>query len=313
MPPMSHPFASTMTRTALPGWRSEIAHGRRVARALFALTKPRLATMSVLTTAVAYVAARPTWSFGSSAVLLLGTALSAAGALALNQWRERDTDCVMTRTSRRPLPQHELTPAVALAWSAALAVSGVAVLAAGVNGLAAALSAATIVVYAFVYTPLKRRTRWATEVGAISGALPPLIGWAAAEGGIGAMGWWLFAVLFFWQMPHFFAIGWVCRRDYCAAGFPLLPAADRDGRRTARWSLAYATALVMVSLVPVAVGACGLIFALVATGAGGAMAYRAWQFVRATDDRESSARRLFLASLAYVPLVLIALVVERCR
>lgn len=299
-------------RAGLRRWRADTAEWSSLARALIVLTKPRLATMSVLTMAVAYAAARPTWTVGFALTLVVGTALSAAGALALNQWHERDTDCLMSRTSGRPLPRRELTPGIAFAWSGALAIGGVTVLALRVNLFIALLSAATIVVYAFVYTPLKRRTRWATEIGAISGALPPLMGWAAAERRIGPIGWWLFALLLLWQMPHFFAIGWVCRRDYRAAGFPLLPAADRDGTRTAAWSLGYTTALCVVSLVPVASGAFGMVFAIAAMATGGTMLYRAWEFQRATDNRDAAARRLFLASLAYLPVILIAVVIERC-
>jgi len=174
----------------------------------------------------------------------------------------------MQRTRARPLPQGNLTPPEALAWSAGFSVSGVALLGLFVNPAAATLAAATILVYGVVYTPLKRRTRWATEIGAVSGALPALLGNAAAGDLAARPGIALTAILLLWQMPHFFAIGWRHRDDYRAAGFPLLPAVDPDGRRTAAWSLGYSVALLIVSLVPWALGWFGPIYGLAMVSAG---------------------------------------------
>lgn len=280
-------------------------------RSLVQLTKPRLAALSVLTTLAAYAAARPAWDGIATLGLLVGTSLSAAGALALNQWWERDTDCIMERTRDRPLPAGTVAPGLALAWSTALAVVGVAVLAWMNNPLAALVSVATIVSYVFVYTPLKRHTRWATELGAVPGALPPLIGFAAADGTVSTFGWLIFALMVFWQMPHFFAIGWVCRQEYAEAGFPLLPAVDRTGAATAAWSLGYAIALLLTSLLPCVLGYTGVVFGVVASAGGAGMIARAWQFRRAHADRDAAARRLFRASLVYLPAVLLALVIDR--
>jgi heme o synthase len=280
-------------------------------RSLVQLTKPRLATLSVLTTMAAYTAARPEWHGFTTFALLVGTSLSAAGALALNQWWERETDCIMERTRHRPLPAGTVAPGVALAWSTSLAALGVALLAWGVNPPAALVSAATIVLYVFAYTPLKRHSRWATELGAIPGALPPLIGFAAVDGGISAFGWMIFALMVFWQMPHFFAIGWVCRHEYRAAGFPLLPVVDRTGGSTAAWSLGYSVALLFVSILPWVSGFTGPLFGVTALVGGTGLLGRAWQFWRAADDRDAAARRLFRASLVYLPLVLLALVIDR--
>lgn len=288
-----------------------------VARALIVLTKPRLAAMSVLTTAVAYLHALPTFDASHASAVLGATLLSAAGALGLNQWRERDTDALMRRTRGRPLPQQQLSPVVALSWTLLLGLTGVTGLALAANALAAALSALTIAIYALVYTPLKRRSRWATEVGAISGALPPLIGAAAATGTVTPFGLFLAGVLFLWQMPHFFAIGWACRTDYQAAGLPLLPAVDTArGERTARTCVAYAAALLVAVPTAAAAGACGPVCATVATIAGGLMLQRSLQFHRAareapagaegTERRDATARRLFVVSLAYVPAILLA-------
>lgn len=283
-----------------------------VSRALIELTKPRLATLSVLTAVAGYAAARPIWDTVTALALLIGTSLSAAGALALNQWRERTTDALMERTRERPLPAGRISPALALAWSSGLAVSGVLLLALGTTPLAALISAATIVLYVFVYTPLKRHTRWATEVGAIPGALPPLIGFGAAEGSFSALAWLVFGVLLLWQMPHFFAIGWRCRDEYATAGFPLLPVIDHDGRSTANWSLGYSAALLLVSLLPWPLGLTGALYGLGALAAGAGLLWRAAQFRHARHDRDPAARRLFFATLIYLPVVLAALVVDRC-
>lgn len=278
-------------------------------RALLALTKPQLAVMSVLTAMVAFATVRP--ASGAALATFVGTLLAAAGALSLNQWWERRADAQMRRTRRRPLPQASLSPAVALGWSVALACAGVAVLAVWVNVDAAVVAALTILIYGVMYTPLKVRTRWATEVGAVSGALPPLLGNAAAGELWAAPGVAIFAVLLCWQMPHFFAIGWRHRADYRTAGFRVLPAVDRTGRRTAGWSLFYAALLVPVSLAPWARGELGAIYGGPAALAGGVLVACAWQFFTATGERERAARRLFVASIIYLPAVLAVLAVDR--
>ncbi|MEN9592103.1 MAG: Protoheme farnesyltransferase [Gemmatimonadota bacterium] len=281
---------------------------RASAAAVFALTKPRLATMSVLTTMAAYATARP--MAGPTVATLVGTSLAAAGALSLNQWWERQSDACMERTRGRPLPMRNISPGAALAWSVAFSVSGVALLAWQVNLAGATLATATILVYGVVYTPLKRRTRWATEIGSISGALPALLGNAAA-GNLGSRpGLVLAAVLLFWQMPHFFAIGWRHRLDYRAAGFPLLPAVDVSGARTATWSLAYIVLLIGVSLAPWAMGWLGAIYGVPALFANAWFLHCGWQFLVASN-RERAARRLFLASLIYLPLVMAGLIIEQ--
>jgi protoheme IX farnesyltransferase len=276
--------------------------------ALFALTKPQLAFMSVLTAMVAYATAHP--PAGTALVTLVGTSLAAAGALSLNQWWERAPDAQMRRTRGRPLPQARLQPWVALGWSLALSLGGIVLLAAQVNLPAAAIAALTILIYGLVYTPLKRRTRWATEIGAISGALPPLLGNAAAGDLWAAQGTALAAVLLVWQMPHFFAIGWRHRADYRAAGFRLLPAVDPTGRQTAAWSLAYSALLVPVSLAPWALGYFGAFYGVPVALAGVIFFGYACRFAQAAGHRGDAARQLFLASTAYLPLVLGALVAD---
>lgn len=276
--------------------------------ALFALTKPQLAFMSVLTAMVAYATAQP--PAGTALVTLVGTALAAAGALSLNQWWERAADAQMRRTRGRPLPCARLQPWVALSWSLALSISGIGLLAAQVNLPAAAAAALTIVLYGVVYTPLKMRTRWATEIGAISGALPPLLGNAAAGDLLSAPGAALAAILFFWQLPHFFAIGWRYRADYRAAGFRLLPAVDATGNRTALWSLAYSALLVPVSLAPWALGYLGAFYGASVALAGVIFFGYACRFAQAAGQRDDAARQLFMASIVYLPLVLGALIAD---
>lgn len=285
------------------------------AASLWALTKPRLSLLSVLTAVVAYAAAHPDWAWVRSGALIVGTGLAAGGALTLNQWRERDSDCIMERTQDRPLPAGQVTPVLALGWGLGLSVAGTVLLAAWVNLPAAAVAAATILLYVLAYTPMKRRSRWATEVGAVPGALPPLIGWLAAEGRIAPLGWGLFAILFFWQMPHFFAIGWVCRHEYRLAEFPLLPARDATGRRTAAWSLAHAVALVAVSLLPWAWGFAGRIYGATAMAAGAGFLALAVRFLVHAEPvaRDRAARQLFTGSLAYLPLVFLVLLLDRAR
>lgn len=297
------PFAPACPRT------SSVSSARACAGALFDLAKPRLAAMSVLTTLVAYATAQPGRGAAPAALTALGTTLAAAGALALNQWWERAADAAMRRTRGRPLPQQRLAPALALGASLVWSAGGIALLAA-VTPAAAVCGAATIVIYGAIYTPLKRRTRWATEIGAVSGALPALLGNAAAGDLAAAPGLALGAILLCWQLPHFFAIGWRHRHDYRAAGFRLLPAIDASGTRTARWAAGYTFATVLVSLVPWALGALGPIYGVTVLSAGLWLGHAAWDFLRAPSDRDRSARRLFLVSIVYLPLVLAALLAE---
>ncbi|HTO05235.1 MAG TPA: heme o synthase [Opitutus sp.] len=288
--------------------RPPISWGAR-AGALVALTKPRLTVMSVLTGMTTYFTAGGLTN-GLFLATLLGTSLSACGALSLNQWWERRTDALMQRTWQRPLPQALLTPAEALSWSLSLSFIGVGLLATCVNGASALLAVATILIYGVVYTPLKRRTRWATEVGSISGALPALLG-SAAAGDIGSRpGLALFGILLCWQMPHFFAIGWRHRFDYQLAGFPLRPAGDPTGSRTAAWAFGYTTVLLGVSIAPWALGWLGAFYGMMAIVGGGWFLLIAWRFAR-TENRDAAAKRFFLASIAYLPAIMIALIIDR--
>jgi protoheme IX farnesyltransferase len=283
---------------------------RGVAGGLVELTKPRLSFLSVVTALVGYLTAQPDRDFWLLFHFLWGTALAAGGAAALNQWWERGPDALMRRTKDRPIPSGLVTPGQALAWGLSLSLAGIAQIWLGANALAALLAFATVASYVLVYTPLKRRTRWSTEVGAISGALPPLIGWAAARGTVDGLGWVLFAVLFFWQIPHFMAIAWIYRRDYEAGGFPMRPVVDKDGRFTARWTLANTDALVVATFAPVALGLCGWTYGLIALGLGVVFVVLAARLLT-SSRREIAARHVFLYSIIYLPALLAVMVLDR--
>jgi len=275
-----------------------------------ALTKPRLNLLVLMTTLGGlYLAAPDGVGLLLLAHTMIGTAFVAGGAAALNQVWERDTDAMMRRTNRRPLPRGRLRTSEGAWFGVALSVVGLVDLALKVNAAAALVAAATLISYVLVYTPLKTRTQLSTLVGAIPGALPPLIGTAAATGGITLTGIVLFGIVFFWQMPHFLAIGWLYRDDYGRAGIPLLPVLEPDGRRTGQQALLYAAVLWPVSVTPVLVGLGGLLYATVATALG--FAYIAIAALFARERSVATARRLFLFSILYLPLLWAALVVDR--
>src|SRR5215831_18229158 len=275
----------------------------------FALTKPRLNFLVVVTSAAGYylgsVASINLWDMAEAVV---GTALVASGAAVLNQVYERDTDAKMRRTLSRPLPGHRVTAGDATIFGLTLSIAGIALLAFGANTLAALLALATLVVYLVIYTPMKRRSSAATLVGAVPGALPPLIGWAAAHGAVTIGGWTLFAIVFLWQIPHFMAIAWMYRDDYRSAGFPMLPVIEPDGRRTGSHALWFAVALLPVSLAPTFVGLSGWIYFAIALILSLALLVLSIRFAATRSD--TSARRLFFGSITYLPLIWAAMILN---
>ncbi|MBK1876399.1 heme o synthase [Pelagicoccus mobilis] len=290
---------------------SERSENKAIAwSAYYELTKPRLSLLSVITALVGYLAALPERDLSVLIFFLGGTAICAAGAATLNQYIERGTDALMKRTRERPLPAGQVSPSIALWLGVALSIIGVAALTFGANYLAGALGFATILTYTAIYTPLKLKTRWATEIGALPGALPPLIGWASAEGGISALGWILFAILSFWQIPHFMAIAWTFRKDYESAGFPMLTVVDPSGRKAGIWATINAVALLAVSVLPIFLGLCSWLYTTVAAVFGIWMLVRSITFATASN-RDSSARKLFFNSIFYLPAVLFTLVIDR--
>ena len=284
--------------------------GKSVGAVLSELFKMRLTTLVLLTTFVGFYCG---WNGPMNWVLvgntLLGTALVAAGAAALNQLLERDYDAKMRRTQDRPLPSGRMTAEAVLITGGSCAAAGLVYLAMLVNPLSALLGAATLTSYLFIYTPLKRVTTLNTAVGAIPGALPPLMGWTAARGEITTDGWALFAILFFWQLPHFLAIAWMYREDYARAGFVMLPVLDESGARTGRQAVSHTLGLLPVSLSPVLFGLAGPAYLAGALALGLGFVWCAWQFSRHIG--QTWARRLFYASIIYLPLLLALMVFDK--
>jgi protoheme IX farnesyltransferase len=277
-----------------------------------ALTKPRLNVLVVATSAAGYYLGAPGAASVNALAMLeavVGTALVAGGAAALNQVYERDTDALMRRTRMRPLPDGRVSAGDARIFGLALSLAGLALLATCANLLATALALATLITYLAIYTPMKRRTSLATLVGAVPGALPPLIGWAASHGSVSLGGVALFAIVFLWQIPHFMAIAWLYRDDYAKAGFPMLPVVDPEGRRAGRQAVGYALALLPVSLAPSLVGISGGVYLASALALGLALLWLSARFAIARDDR--SARALFLGSIAYLPLLWAVMIVTK--
>jgi protoheme IX farnesyltransferase len=288
---------------------SEIADTPSRAADFAELTKPRITSLVLVTAAVGYaVGGLGDFSVSRFLLFMAGTALLCAGASALNQFYERDTDARMVRTSRRPLPAGRMRPEEALVFGLALSGAGLALLV-FVNPLTLLLGALSLASYVLAYTPLKRVTSLCTVVGAVPGALPPLMGWAAARGSLGAAGWGLFAILFLWQLPHFLAIGWLYREDYARGGFPMLAVTDRDGSSTGRQAVLYATALLPVTLAAGLLAAAGKGYLWGALVLG--VAFLACALLFAWDRSTTAARRLFFASILYLPLVLGLMVFDR--
>jgi len=275
-----------------------------------ALTKPRLNVLVVATSAAGYYLGA-TAPIAATAFIasVVGTALVAGGAAALNQVYERDTDALMKRTRMRPLPNGRVSSSEARVFGSVLAIAGLVLLAAFSTWLASALALATLVIYLCIYTPLKRLSPVATVVGAVPGALPPLIGWAASHGSIALGGLALFLIVFLWQIPHFMAIAWLYRDDYGAAGFPMLPVIDPEGRRAGHQAVGYAAALLPTSLVPTIIGLSGTIYGVVAAVLGVALLVLSLRFASARTN--GAARRLFFASLIYLPLIWIVMIADK--
>ena len=281
--------------------------------AVFAdLVKARLTTLVLLTTYVGfYVGGRGALNYALMFNTLFGTALVAAGAAALNQLLEREYDAKMRRTATRPLPSGRLQPATVAIFGGVCSVVGLVYLALLVNLLTSVLGAVTLVSYLFIYTPLKRVTWTNTLVGAIPGALPPLMGWTAARNELGGDGWALFAILTFWQLPHFFAIAWMYREEYAKAGFVMLPNIDADGSRTGQQAVFNTVVLLVASLVPFFFKMAGTFYLVSAILLGAGFLFFAIQFSRQLTLIR--ARQLFLASIIYLPLLLAALVGDKLK
>ncbi len=274
------------------------------------LVKARLTLLVLLTTAVGYylAAARPINPLGLFHAVF-GTALAAAGAAALNQWWERRLDALMHRTKSRPIPAGRMLARDALIFGCLLSIGGVVYLAFACNWLSALLAGATVAIYIFAYTPLKRVSTFNTLVGAFPGALPPVVGWAAASGRVDIGAWSLFAILFFWQLPHFFAIAWMYREDYARAGFEMISKDDASGARSASQAVLFCILLLLISGIPQFIGLVSAVYLAVELVLNGFFIFVAMRFLR--TQQAVDARRLFLTSILYLPLLLGALVLTK--
>jgi heme o synthase len=274
------------------------------------MAKPGITLMVVLTAGLGFLlAGGEKFSFVLLVYTLLGTGLVSAGASVLNHVIEREPDALMQRTANRPLPAGRMDPDTALLFGVAVGVAGLAELALAVNLLTALLGAVALAGYVFVYTPLKRVSSLATIVGAVPGAIPPMMGWSAVRGQLDPAAWVLFGILFFWQMPHFLAIAWLCREDYARGGFPMLTVSDTDGSRTARQVILYGVALIPVSLLPSVLGLMGTVYFAGALLLG--LVYLGFGFGFARTRSTSGARWLMLASILYLPAVLLVMLLDR--
>jgi protoheme IX farnesyltransferase len=279
-------------------------------RDFVALAKPRLNMLVVASTLAGYAMAdgEPLGVL-RVAGLLLGTGLVAGGASAFNQVIERDLDALMRRTRTRPLPGQRLQPIEGLLFGSAITLAGVLLIVAASNPLAGAVALATLVTYVAIYTPLKRRTSLGTVIGAIPGALPPIIGWAAVSGELTLKAWVLFGIMFLWQLPHFLAIAWMYRDDYARAGFPMLPVIEPDGRSTGRQAVVYAAALVPFSLAPTLMHMTGDLYFAGALLLGLAFLWLTFRFARSRAMKE--ARSVFFGSIVYLPVLWILMIVDK--
>lgn len=273
------------------------------------LAKPGLTLMSVSTALAGAMLAPDGLSHPMVlALVAAGTLFVGGGAVALNQYLERDFDALMQRTRKRPLPSGIISPRNGLVFGCLLAVLGVALLA-GTTLLAAGLAVLTLASYVLVYTPMKRTSHFATAVGGLPGALPPVIGWTAVTGTFAPQAYVLFLVVFLWQMPHFLALGWMYRNDYAAGGYRLLPSLDSTGQVTARIIMVYIWALLPASVLPFILGMAGPVFLVLVCGAWLAFMFPAYQLTRQISD--GNARKVFRASLIYIPAFFLSIGIDR--
>jgi len=276
------------------------------------LIKARLTFLVLLTTLVGfYLGSRGPVDYLLMLHAVLGTALVASGASALNQLIEREHDAKMRRTKNRPLPSGRLQPTTVMIFGGVCACAGLLYLALAVNLTTAVIGAISLLSYVFIYTPLKRVTWLNTAVGAIPGGLPPLMGWTAARGELSREGWALFAILAFWQLPHFLAIAWMYREEYQKAGFKMLPGIDPEGHRTGRQAVSHTLGLLPVSLFPFLFHVTGPVYLAGALALGGVFLWFAVQFARQLTI--ARARQLFFMSILYLPILMIMMVLDKVR
>ncbi len=284
--------------------------GYRRALDFLELTKPRVSLMVLVTMFVGfYLGSEHGAGYLRLIETLIGTALAAGGTLALNQFLERHADALMARTRHRPLPDGRMQPTEALLFGVGLTAAGLLILALTVNALSALVTASIVGSYLFIYTPLKQRSSLCGIVGAVPGALPPVIGWTAATGGLSIEAWVLFAIMFFWQIPHTLAIARLYRDDFAKAGIQFLPVIESDGWTTGRQIITHSLALLVVSLLPTLLGLAGTVYFLAALLLGSGFLW--YGIGLAISQSLAAARRLLLASLIYLPLLLVVMALDR--
>jgi protoheme IX farnesyltransferase len=281
-----------------------------------ALTKPRITWLILMSTGVGYFFGAQIgwhgwsqWHWLTLLHTIIGTGLIASGTAALNQWYEREADAKMRRTQARPLPAGRLDAGRALVFAIAISAAGFAELWFGANPLAAGLGLFTLLTYLFVYTPLKQRSPHSTTIGAVPGAMPPLIGFAAASGTLTWEAWALFGILLLWQFPHFYAIAWMYKDDYARAGIRMLPVVEPDGKSTARCILLYSIALIPISLLPKFLAMTGDVYLYGAIALGLAFLYYGLRI--RWDRTRQQARRVLLASVIYLPVLFSLMLLDR--
>jgi len=284
--------------------------GYRRALDFLELTKPRVSLMVLVTMFVGfYLGSEHGTGYLRLIETLIGTALAAGGTLALNQFLERRADALMARTRHRPLPDGRMQPIEALLFGAGLTAAGLLILALTVNALSALVTASIVGSYLFIYTPLKQRSSLCGVVGAVPGALPPVIGWTAATGSLSVEAWVLFAIMFLWQIPHTLAIARLYRDDFAKAGIQFLPVVESDGWTTGRQVITHSLALLVVSLLPTLLGIAGTVYFLAALLLGSGFLW--YGIGLAISQSLAAARRLLLASLIYLPLLLVVMALDR--
>jgi len=303
------PLSASLLSDSPPDAHVALVSLGRKASAYLTLTKPRIVLMVLITVATGFLLGARGSTYPPTLLLtIFGTGLVAAAASVWNQVLERTRDALMRRTAQRPLPTGQVTPIESAIFGSILAVAGLAILAIGVNATATLVAAVTFFLYVAVYTPLKPITTLNTAIGAIPGALPPVIGWAGATGNLGIEAWSLFLIVFLWQFPHFLAIAWIYRDDYARGGHKMLPSVDPTGVMTARQAVLHGLALVPVGLLPTALGFAGPFYF------GGALLLGLFYLIQAVrfwrDVSDASARRLLRASFLYLPAVLALLLLN---
>ena len=280
--------------------------------AFYELTKPGITRLVLVTTAAAfYLASRGAFDFLLLIHTLIGTGLAASGTNALNQWVEREADKQMRRTEKRPLPSGRLQSLEAALFAWGISIAGLIYLVAFVNVTTAVIVALSLSSYVFVYTPLKKKTWVSTVIGAVPGALPILAGWTATGRALTPGAWALFAIMFAWQMPHFYALAWIYREDYGRAGFQMLTVVDATGKRAARHSVLFAAALIPISILPAVFGVAGNVYMVGAVALGAVFVVLAANMLRKPTER--LAWRLFTGSIIYLPVLLLLMVVDKMR